>query len=180
MYDQFATRDPRRKPSTRWRRRVRCALGPIHVADAGSALFCGTGSNVHRSAPVRASNPRTSPLAASIRLLSATAEPTTTTPSTTVGGEVSSYSEANAGAFLNPFAQIHCSAASPKSAHGDPVAASSAMSRVSIVATKIRSEQREPAGGGVVRPKALRRDWRNRRTASCGRSADQRPSAARR
>src|SRR6267378_7944845 len=81
---------------------VRCALGPFHVWKPGSFGLCGTGSNVHLNAPVRASNPRTSPLAASMRLLSATPEPTTTTPSTTVGGDVSSYSEANVGGFRRP------------------------------------------------------------------------------
>src|SRR5438552_10808405 len=119
-----------------------CALGPIQVADAGSTLLCGTGSNVHRRAPVRASYPRTSPLAASIRLLSATPEPTTTTPSTTVAGEVSSYSEANAGGFLNPSRRFTVPPA-PNCVHGDPVAASRAMRRVSMVATKIRSAHGE-------------------------------------
>src|SRR2546423_2237910 len=119
---------------------VRCAFGPIHVNDAGLFELWGTGSHVHRSIPVRASNPRTSPLAASMRLLSATAEPTTTTPPTTVGGDVSSYSDAFAGGFRRPVRSwtIPCA---PKSGHGVPVSASRAINLVSIVATKTRSEQ---------------------------------------
>src|SRR3954467_10957939 len=117
---------------------VLCALGPSHVADAGSAGSLGTGSQVQRRAPVRASKPRTSPLAASMLLLSATAEPTTTTPFTTVGGEVSSYSDANVGGLRRPLRSCTCPRL-PKSVHGAPLAASSAIKRVSIVATNTLS-----------------------------------------
>jgi len=89
-------------------------------------------------------------------LLSATAEPTTTTPSTTVGGEVSSYSEPNPGAFLNPSRRF-TAPRTPKSVHGDPVAASSAISRVSIVATKTRSEHRERFGAALSNQSATPR-----------------------
>ena len=135
---------------------VRWALGPIHVCEAGSALLCGTGSNVQRSAPVRASYARTSPLAASMRLLSATADPTTTTPATTVGGEVSSYSDAKAGGFLNPSRSLTVPAA-PKLVQGVPVAASSAINRVSMVARKMRSEHRESGTAALSSQRATPR-----------------------
>ena len=67
---------------------VRWAPAPAHVDHPPSRRSWGTGSQVQREAPVRASKPRTSPLAASTRRLSETAEPTTTTSPTTVGGEL--------------------------------------------------------------------------------------------
>jgi len=51
----------------------------------------GTGSHRQRSAPVRASYARTTPLGISARMLSLIAEPTTTTSSTTAGGDVMWY-----------------------------------------------------------------------------------------
>ena len=48
----------------------------------------GTGSKAQRSAPLRASKPRTTPPGASRRRLSSTRAPTATTSPTTVGGEV--------------------------------------------------------------------------------------------
>ena len=53
---------------------------------------CGTGFQVQRNAPVRASNARTSPVAPTLELLSAMAEPTTIRSPMTAGGEVCSYS----------------------------------------------------------------------------------------
>ena len=71
---------------------VLCAIGPRQLLHAGSVESRGTGSHVQRSLPVRASKARTSPLAAFVRLLSATAEPVTIRPRITAGGDVSSYS----------------------------------------------------------------------------------------
>ena len=71
---------------------LRCASGPCQVAYAGSAGSCGTGFQVQRNAPLRASNARTSPLAPTVELLSATAEPTTMRSPMIAGGEVCSYS----------------------------------------------------------------------------------------
>src|SRR4051812_44211184 len=76
---------------------VSCARGPIHVRQAASVESCGIGSQVHFRAPVRASNARTSPLAAFVRPLSATAEPTTTMSLMIAGGDVTSYSENSDG-----------------------------------------------------------------------------------
>jgi hypothetical protein len=67
---------------------VSWASDPRQSACAGSFASWGTGSHVHFSAPVRASHPRTSPLAGAGRLLSATEDPVTTTPFTTMGGDV--------------------------------------------------------------------------------------------
>jgi hypothetical protein len=52
------------------------------------------GSQLQRSTPVRASYARTSPLAAFVRLLSATADPLTIMPLMIAGGDVSAYSSA--------------------------------------------------------------------------------------
>ena len=68
---------------------VVCAMAPRQLFHAGSRLSRGTGSQLHLSAPVRASNARTSPLAAFVRLLSATDDPVTIMPRMTAGGEVS-------------------------------------------------------------------------------------------
>src|ERR1700755_1325741 len=51
----------------------------------------GMGSQLQRSAPVRASNARTTPEGMSTRLLSSIAEPTITRSSITAGGEVMWY-----------------------------------------------------------------------------------------
>ena len=67
---------------------VVCAMMPRHEFQAGSVESRGTGSQLQRSAPVRASNARTSPLAAFVRLLSATADPVTMSPLITAGGDV--------------------------------------------------------------------------------------------
>ena len=67
---------------------VRAALPLRHVAEAGSFGSCGMGCHVHRSAPVRASNARTSPLAGAGRELSAIEDPVITRSLTTTGGEV--------------------------------------------------------------------------------------------
>lgn len=69
-------------------------MAPRHVFQAGSVESRGTGSQLQRSAPVRASYARTSPLAAFVRLLSATADPVTIVPLITAGGDVSPYSSA--------------------------------------------------------------------------------------
>ena len=61
-----------------------------HVLKAGSVESWGMGSNVHLSAPVRASNARTSPLAGARLVLSATAEPVMTRSPTIAGGDVTS------------------------------------------------------------------------------------------
>ena len=72
---------------------VRCAGDvterPRQLVQAGSVESRGTGSQVHFNAPVRASNARTSPLAALMRLLSATDDPVTSRPLMTAGGDVS-------------------------------------------------------------------------------------------
>jgi hypothetical protein len=65
-----------------------CAIVPRHSRCAGSAGLCGTGSQLHLSAPLRASKARTSPLAGFGRVLSAIEEPVTTRPFTITGGEV--------------------------------------------------------------------------------------------
>src|SRR5712692_2565665 len=127
---------------------VRWALRPRHVAQPGSVGSCGTGSHPHRSAPVRASYPRTIPLGASTRLLSAIADPTTTTQLTTVGGEVSSYSPTYSGGFLRPCSRLTRPCA-PKSVHSVPVSASSAISRASMVARKTRRRQRAPGAAAL-------------------------------
>jgi hypothetical protein len=48
----------------------------------------GIGSQLQRSAPVRASNARTTPRSISAERLSPIDEPTTTSPFTTAGGDV--------------------------------------------------------------------------------------------
>jgi hypothetical protein len=67
---------------------VRAGLPSRQVAEAGSRASWGIGSKVQRSAPVRASKPRTSPLAGARRLLSAMADPAITMSPTTAGGDV--------------------------------------------------------------------------------------------
>src|SRR5882757_1923430 len=59
--------------------------------DAEGCGFGGIGSQLQRSAPVRASNPRTTPEGMSARLLSSIAEPTITRLSITAGGDVMWY-----------------------------------------------------------------------------------------
>ena len=65
---------------------------PFQVRYAGSCGSCGTGFQVQRSAPLRTSKARTSPLAPTVELLSAIAEPTTMRSLTMAGGDVCSYS----------------------------------------------------------------------------------------
>ena len=67
---------------------VRAALPSRQLTNAGSFGSWGIGCQVQRSAPVRASNARTSPLAGAGRELSAIAAPVTTRSLTTSGGEV--------------------------------------------------------------------------------------------
>src|SRR5215207_774983 len=119
---------------------VVCAFGPTHDRHATSLESCGTGSHVHRNAPVRASYARTSPLAASVRPLSATAEPTTTIPLMIAGGDVTSYSDISDGLFRSDPRRSTVPAA-PNPSHSVPRSASSAMRRPSIVAMKIRRAQ---------------------------------------
>jgi hypothetical protein len=71
---------------------VRLPALPFQLSWAGSLGSCGTGLQVQRNAPLRASKPRTSPLAPVVELLSATADPTTMKSLMTAGGEVCSYS----------------------------------------------------------------------------------------
>src|SRR3954463_9364668 len=71
---------------------VLCALAPIHVSKPGCVESRATGSHDHLSAPVRASNARTTPLGAAARLPSATDDPTITRPLMIAGGEVTAYS----------------------------------------------------------------------------------------
>jgi hypothetical protein len=52
----------------------------------------GTGFQLQRSAPVRASNARTTPEGEMARWLSATVDPTMTRPLTIAGGDVTEYS----------------------------------------------------------------------------------------
>src|SRR5437588_150202 len=82
---------------------VEWAITPRQLSHAGSVESRGTGSQLHSSTPVRASNARTSPLAAFVRLLSATDEPVTIRPLITAGGDVSSYSSALDGALRRPW-----------------------------------------------------------------------------
>src|SRR4249919_892106 len=113
------------------------ARGPIHVRHAASVESCGTGSHVHRNVPVRASNARTSPLAASVRLLSATALPTTIRSLITAGGDVTSYSDSSSGLLRSDARRLTVPPV-PNDAHGVPRSASSAIRRPSIVATITR------------------------------------------
>ena len=111
---------------------VVCAIAPRQLPHAGSTESRGIGSHVQRSAPVRASNARTSPLAASVRLLSEIAEPDTSSPLIIAGGDVSSYSAFSKGALRSPLRSV-IEPWSPKLSHGVPRLASSAMMRASIV-----------------------------------------------
>ena len=63
---------------------------PVRHGFPGAAVagFGGIGSQLQRNPPLRTSKARTTPLGISTRLLSSIAEPTTTTSSTTAGGEV--------------------------------------------------------------------------------------------
>ena len=68
---------------------VLCAIAPRQLVHAASVESRGIGSQLQRSFPERASNARTSPLAAFVLLLSATDDPLTIRPLITAGGDVS-------------------------------------------------------------------------------------------
>src|SRR4029077_1530597 len=92
-------------------------------------VFCpGIGSQLQVSLPVRASNARTSPLAASVHWLSATPEPTITRSPNIAGGEVSSYSHFSCGGLRRP-ARRSTLPPLPNESTALPVAASTAKRR---------------------------------------------------
>src|SRR5580704_16250671 len=109
-----------------------------HFGTDSPALLCaelgGMGSQLQRSAPLRASRARTTPAGMSTRWLSLIAEPTITTSSIAAGGEVMWYHPARYPETLRRL----ISPPLPKSSQGLPLAASSAMSLASCVASKIR------------------------------------------
>ena len=98
----------------------------FQLAIAGSSALRGTGSNSQRGAPLRASKASTRPLGESTRWLSATAEPTTTTPLTTAGFDVAATSPGHSTGLLVGMVTVP---ASPKSSQGVPVFASIAIRR---------------------------------------------------
>src|SRR5687767_8527766 len=106
---------------------VRAAAPLRHSAYAGSAGSWGIGCHVHRSAPVRASKARTSPLAGAGRELSAIDEPTITRSLTTTGGDVTWYAAGNAAGMRSP-SRRPMVPSTPKAAHGLPDTASIAVS----------------------------------------------------
>ena len=63
-------------------------FGAPALAESRAEGFGGSGSQLQRRAPVRASKARTTPAGMSARVLSSMAEPTTTISSITAGGEV--------------------------------------------------------------------------------------------
>ena len=71
---------------------VECAAAPRHVSYPAREASRATGSQLHFSAPVRASKARTIPFGAAAREPSDTEEPTTASPLTIAGGEVMEYS----------------------------------------------------------------------------------------
>ena len=79
---------------------VRQLAAPVAVRRIGRVLR----NRIPRPAqlPVRASKPRTSPLAVSGRLLSPIDEPVTTTPLTTTGGDVIEYACRSNGGMRSP------------------------------------------------------------------------------
>src|SRR3954466_13111734 len=107
---------------------VVCAIIERQLDHCASVESRGTGSHVHFNVPVRASNARTSPLAAFVRLLSATDEPVTSSPFTIAGGEVSWYSAVSNGVLCRPRRRLSVPR-SANAAHGRPFRASSAMIR---------------------------------------------------
>src|SRR5687768_3149146 len=98
---------------------VRRALPLRHVDQAWSVESCGIGSQVHSGAPVRTLNARTSPLAGATLLLSAIADPVTTTSPTTTGGEVISKAGGSNG-FTRSADRSSTTPFCPNSAHGLP------------------------------------------------------------
>jgi len=100
----------------------------------------GDGVKFQRSAPLRTSNARMTPSGASVRWLSATADPTITRSRTTIGGDVTPYSQCYSGWWRRPTVRSIAPCAA-KSSHGRPVRTSSAASRAPTVATKMRSAQ---------------------------------------
>src|SRR5687768_10959231 len=115
--------------------RVRVAAAESQVSEPGSPRRRGIGSQLHRFAPVRASNPRTVPRSRSTPRLSPIDDPTITTPLTTAGGDVTPYSPFATGPTSSVRSIVPPAA---KSWQGFPVTASSAMRRASIVGRKIR------------------------------------------
>src|SRR4029077_16044169 len=113
--------------------------------DAGSERSCGIGSHVHLSAPVRASKPRTSPLAMLGVVLSAIEDPVTTTPFTPTGGDVIEYACGSNGGMRRP-ALRSTKPSRPNPAQRFPLRASSAKSCDCAVAAKIRRWHAASAG----------------------------------
>jgi len=103
----------------------------------------GSGAQRQRSFPVLASKARTAPSGLSTRSLSAIDEPTMTRSPATAGADVSSNSPRRRMLAMPCLRSI--SPAAPKPLQGCPVAASSAMSRASIVAMKMRRWHGSPA-----------------------------------
>ncbi len=136
------------------------AVPRSQVAAAGSLGSRGRGSNSQRCSPVRASNASTRPLGASTRWLSATDDPTTTTPFTTAGREVIITSPSIISGLL---ALICTEPSVPKSSQYWPVAASRANRRLSAAPRNILVAQLAPgcASGSVqcAMPRHLRMEY---------------------
>src|SRR5687767_7571189 len=124
---------------------VRRALPLRHVDQARSVESCGMGSHVQSGAPVRALNARTSPLAGATSLLSAMADPVTTTSPTTTGGDVISNAGGSMG-FTRRADRSSTTPFCPNAAHGFPSRASSAIRRPSMMGTMIRRRHAAVAG----------------------------------
>ena len=123
-----APRPPRAAPTRWW---CRGDVHPLAPAAATLRSSGGTGSQAHTSAPVRASNARTTPPGESMRRLSSTIAPTITRGRRSPRAARSRRTR-RARARRCPAPRSTLPPA-PKSAHGTPVAASSAISRASSV-----------------------------------------------
>ena len=128
-----------------------CARVPARSWYAGTLGSCGTGFQVQRSAPVRASKARTSPLAPTVELLSAMAEPTTMRSLITAGGEVCSYSSPKDCVLRSPSIRSTVPPL-PKPLQGLPSRASSCTSRASITPMMTRARAGRAGLGRRVLP----------------------------
>ena len=113
-------------------------IGAQTLASPASMPSCTKGSHDQRGRPLRASNARTVPSGASTRTLSASDDPTTTTPRPTTGAEVIWTSPGHNSGL--PASSL-TSPPAPKSVQGMPDFASSAMTRASLVPMKMRERQ---------------------------------------
>ncbi len=113
-----------------------CSMPFSQVSCPGSPA-CGIVWKVQTSAPVLTSNARTSPGGASGRSTSAIDEPMTIRSPITAPGDVTLYSQLSCTG-ASPASRSTAPSA-PKSLHGVPVTASSAISRASSVARNTRA-----------------------------------------